>query len=70
MNKGTFNLEQWMQMMIRFQENKKQGFPIIFFSYGHPMLMTKCVDNIFKLFFEVLKNHYEFTKYIKKLINF
>ncbi len=39
-NKGIFSLEQWMQMMIKFQEHRKQGFPIILFNYGHPMLMT------------------------------
>lgn len=39
-NKGTFNLGQWMQMMIRLQEHKKQGFFIIFFNYDHLMPMT------------------------------
>ncbi len=38
--KRTFNLREWMQMMIWPQEDRKQGSPIIPFHYGHPLLAT------------------------------
>jgi hypothetical protein len=34
-----------MQMIVKFQEHKKQGFPIILFNYGHPMFMTNKKTN-------------------------
>ncbi len=39
-SKGTFKLEQWMQMIIRLQEHRNYKFPIILFNYSHPMFTT------------------------------
>jgi len=48
-NKETFNLRQLIQMMIRLQEHKKQEFLIVFFNYGHPMLMTNKIRNQYQI---------------------
>ncbi len=34
-NKRTFSLRQWMQMVITFQKDRKQRFPIMLCSDGH-----------------------------------
>jgi hypothetical protein len=36
----NFQFKQWMQMMMRLQEHRKQRFLIIFFNNGHLMFMT------------------------------
>jgi hypothetical protein len=38
-----------MQMIIKLQEHKKQEFLIIFFNYGHCMLMTNKLRNQYQI---------------------
>ncbi len=53
---GTFNLRKWMQMTIRLQNHRKQGFSIMLFSYGHHLDKRKVQ-------FQTLESRIEYQGY-------